>query len=120
MILLDEGKTVPFIARYRKEATGSLDDQQLRQLSERLNALRGLEKRGEEIRTALESQGVLTDEIKNKISAAKTLAELEDIYRPYRPKRRTRAMIAREMGLDPAAAAGKGRCPEGCGKPYRS
>ncbi len=101
--LLDEGKTVPFIARYRKEVTGSLDDQQLRSLSERLNALRNLEKRGEEIRAALEAQGVLADEIANKILAAKTLAELEDIYRPYRPKRRTRAMIAREKGLEPLA-----------------
>ena len=101
--LLDEGKTVPFIARYRKEATGSLDDQQLRNLSERLNALRNLEKRGEEIRSALETQGVLTDEIAQKILSARTLAELEDIYRPYRPKRRTRAMIARERGLEPLA-----------------
>lgn len=101
--LLDEGKTVPFIARYRKEATGSLDDQQLRSLSERLNALRNLEKRGEEIRSALENMGVLTDEISKKITSAQTLAELEDIYRPYRPKRRTRAMIARERGLEPLA-----------------
>ncbi|MBQ3574680.1 MAG: RNA-binding transcriptional accessory protein [Clostridia bacterium] len=101
--LLDEGKTVPFIARYRKEATGSLDDQQLRTLSERLSALRNLEKRGEEIRNALETMGVLTDEIVQKITEAKTLAELEDIYRPYRPKRRTRAMIARERGLEPLA-----------------
>lgn len=101
--LLDEGKTVPFIARYRKEATGSLDDQQLRSLSERLSALRNLEKRGEEIRAALESMGVLTDEIAQKITAAQTLAELEDLYRPYRPKRRTRAMIARERGLEPLA-----------------
>ena len=101
--LLDEGKTVPFIARYRKEATGSLDDQQLRTLSERLNALRKIDARGEEIRAALETMGMLTDEITEKIHAAKTLAELEDIYRPYRPKRRTRAMLAREKGLEPLA-----------------
>ena len=102
--LLDGGKTVPFIARYRKEATGSMDDQQLRALVDRLNALRSLEKRGEEIRKALVEQGVLTEELERKIQAAATLSELEDIYRPYRPKRRTRAMIARERGLEPLAA----------------
>ena len=101
--LLDEGKTVPFIARYRKELTGGMDDQLLRTLSERLNALRGLEKRAGEIRTALENLGVLTDELSAKIDEAVTLAELEDIYRPYRPKRRTRATIAREKGLEPLA-----------------
>jgi len=123
VVLLDEGKTVPFIARYRKEATGSLDDQQLRLLSERLNALRNLEKRGEEIRSALETQGVLTDEIAAKILQAKTLAELEDIYRPFRPKRRTRAMIARERGLEPLATfillQQKGKDdPEGAAQSY--
>ena len=102
--LLDAGKTVPFIARYRKEVTGSMDDQQLRALMDRLNALRSLEKRGDEIRKALAEQGVLTEELEQKIQAAATLSELEDIYRPYRPKRRTRAMIARERGLEPLAA----------------
>ena len=102
--LLDEGKTVPFIARYRKEATGSMDDQQLRLLAERLTALRGLQRRAEEIRAALEAQGALTPELGQKIAEAETLTSLEDIYRPYRPKRRTRASIARERGLEPLAA----------------
>ena len=101
--LLDEGKTVPFIARYRKEATGGLDDQLLREISLRLDALRNLEKRAAEIENALENQGVLTAEIKNQLAGARTLAELEDIYRPFRPKRRTRATIARERGLEPLA-----------------
>ena len=101
--LLDEGKTVPFIARYRKEATGGLDDQLLREIALRLDALRNLEKRALEIENALENQGVLTLEIKAQLAGAKTLAELEDIYRPYRPKRRTRATIAREKGLEPLA-----------------
>ena len=101
--LLDAGNTVPFIARYRKEATGAMDDQQLRALSERLNALRSLEKRAAEITKALEEQGVLTEELAQKISAAATLSALEDIYRPFRPKRRTRAGVAREKGLEPLA-----------------
>jgi len=101
--MLDEGKTVPFIARYRKEATGGMDDQLLRELSERLGALRNVEKRAGEIRAALENMGVLTNDISAQIERAKTLAELEDIYRPYRPKRRTRATIAREKGLEPLA-----------------
>ena len=101
--LLDEGKTVPFIARYRKEVTGGMDDQVLRSLSERLTALRNLEKRAGEIRAALENLGVLTPEIEEKLNEAATMAELEDIYRPYRPKRRTRATIAREKGLEPLA-----------------
>ena len=101
--LLDEGKTVPFIARYRKEATGGMDDQLLRDFSDRLNALRNLEKRGAEIAAALENQGVMTDELRKQIAEAKSLAELEDIYRPFRPKRRTRASIARERGLEPLA-----------------
>ena len=99
--LLDAGNTIPFIARYRKEMTGSLDDQVLRELSERLEYLRNLVKRREEIEKALAEQGALTDELKNQLSKAATLAELEDIYRPYRPKRRTRATIARERGLEP-------------------
>ena len=101
--LLDAGNTIPFIARYRKEMTGSLDDQVLRELSERLEYLRGLEKRREEIEKSLNDQGVLTEELSQKLSAAQTLAELEDIYRPFRPKRRTRATIAKEKGLEPLA-----------------
>lgn len=99
--LIDEGNTIPFIARYRKEATGSLDDQTLREMSERLTALRKLDARRAEIEKALTEQGVLTDELASKLAAAKTLSEMEDIYRPYRPKRRTRATIARERGLEP-------------------
>ena len=99
--LIDEGNTIPFIARYRKEATGSLDDQTLREMSERLAALRKLDARRAEIEKALTEQGVLTDELTSKLAAAKTLSEMEDIYRPYRPKRRTRATIARERGLEP-------------------
>ena len=99
--LIDEGNTIPFIARYRKEATGSLDDQTLREMSERLTALRKLDARRAEIEKALTEQGVLTDELTSKLAAAKTLSEMEDIYRPYRPKRRTRATIARERGLEP-------------------
>ncbi len=102
--LLDAGNTIPFIARYRKEATGGLDDQLLRELSERLEYLRSLDKRRGEIEKALTEQGVLTDELKAKLASAATLAELEDIYRPFRPKRRTRAIIAKEKGLEPLAA----------------
>ena len=93
--LIDEGNTIPFIARYRKEATGSLDDQVLRELNERLSYLRGLEKRGEEIRAAVEAQGKLTEELAGAIQNAQTLAELEDLYRPYKQKRKTRASVAR-------------------------
>ena len=99
--LLDAGNTIPFIARYRKEATGSLDDQLLRELSERLEYLRNLDKRREEIAKTLSEQGVLTDELTASLAAAQTLSELEDIYRPFRPKRRTRATVARERGLEP-------------------
>lgn len=101
--LLDAGNTIPFIARYRKEATGSLDDQVLRELAERLEYLRNLEKRREEIAASLEEQGVMTDELKAQLVQAVTLSELEDIYRPYRPKRRTRATVAKERGLEPLA-----------------
>ena len=101
--LLDAGNTIPFIARYRKEATGSLDDQVLRSLSEQLDKLRGLQKRRDEITKALTEQGVLTPELTAKIARAATLSELEDIYRPYRPKRRTRASVAKERGLLPLA-----------------
>ena len=101
--LLDAGNTIPFIARYRKEATGSLDDQVLRELAERLEYLRNLDKRREEIRKSLTEQGVITEELEEKLQAARTLSELEDLYRPYRPKRRTRATMAREKGLEPLA-----------------
>jgi len=101
--LLDEGATVPFIARYRKEVTGSLDDIQLRDLSERLAYLRNLAKRKEEVAASIESQEKMTDEIRIAIDRAMTLVEVEDIYRPYRPKRRTRASVARERGLEPLA-----------------
>ena len=102
--LLDAGNTIPFIARYRKEATGSLDDQVLRTLSERLEYLRGLDKRREEITKALTEQGVLTEALSAQIAKAATLAELEDLYRPFRPKRRTRATVAKERGLEPLAS----------------
>ena len=103
--LIDEGNTIPFIARYRKEATGSMDDQVLRHLGDRLEYLRGLDKRREEVHAAIEGQGVMTEEIAQALSAAKTLAEVEDIYRPYKPKRKTRASIARARGLQPLADA---------------
>ena len=99
--LLDAGNTIPFIARYRKEATGSLDDQVLREMAERLEYLRNLEKRREEIAASLEEQGVMNDELQAQLAKAVTLSELEDIYRPYRPKRRTRATVAKERGLEP-------------------
>ena len=101
--LLDAGNTIPFIARYRKEATGSLDDQVLRELAERLEYLRNLDKRREEIRKSLTEQDVWTEELEVRLQEAKTLSELEDLYRPYRPKRRTRAAIAKERGLEPLA-----------------
>ena len=101
--LIDEGCTIPFIARYRKERTGSMDDQVLRLLSERLEYLRQLEERKGEIAKALGEQGVLSAELQKALDAAKTLTEAEDIYRPYRPKRRTRAAIAREKGLSQLA-----------------
>ena len=101
--LIDEGCTIPFIARYRKERTGSMDDQVLRLLSERLEYLRQLEERKGEIAKALGEQGVLSAELQKALDAAKTLTEAEDIYRPYRPKRRTRASIAREKGLSQLA-----------------
>lgn len=101
--LIDEGNTIPFIARYRKEAHGTLDDQILRQLSDRLEYLRNLDKRREEISNSIISQEKMTDELQQKIEKAETLAELEDIYRPYKPKRRTKASIAKEKGLEPLA-----------------
>ena len=101
--LLDEGCTLPFIARYRKEQHGSLDDQQLREISERLTSLRAIETRRGEISESLKKLGVWTEELQAAIDQAATMGQLEDIYRPYRPKRRTRAMIAREKGLEPLA-----------------
>ena len=103
--LIDEGNTIPFIARYRKEKTGAMDDQKLREISERLEYLRGLDKRREAIEKAIEEQGKLTDELRAQLAAAATLSELEDLYRPYKQKRRTRAMIAKEKGLEPLAQA---------------
>lgn len=102
--LIDEGNTIPFIARYRKEVTGTLDDEQLRKLSERLTYLRNLEEKKEQVLSSIEEQGKLTEDLKKQISAAETLVVVEDLYRPYRPKRRTRATIAREKGLEPLAA----------------
>ncbi len=99
--LLDEGNTIPFIARYRKELTGNMVDQLIRIISVRLDMLRAIEEKKEEIKRLIDEQGKLTDELTEKISNAKTLTELEDIYRPYRPKRKTRASIAREKGLEP-------------------
>ena len=101
--LIDQGNTIPFISRYRKEATGSLNDEVLRNLGERLNYLRNLEEKKKQVMTAIEEQGKLTEELKQGILNAKTLVEVDDIYRPYRPKRRTRAIIAREKGLEPLA-----------------
>ncbi|MGN0572790.1 MAG: Tex family protein [Acutalibacteraceae bacterium] len=101
--LIDEGNTIPFIARYRKEAHGTLDDQVIRELSERLEYLRNLDKRREEVRSSIEGQEKMTEEIAAALDKAATLAEIEDIYRPFRPKRRTRASIAKEKGLEPLA-----------------
>ena len=102
--LIDEGNTIPFISRYRKEATGSLNDEQLRKLYERLMYLRNLEEKKEQVLSSIEEQGKLTEELKSQILEAGTLVVVEDLYRPYRPKRRTRATIAKEKGLEPLAA----------------
>ncbi len=101
--LLDAGNTIPFIARYRKEATGSMADQVLREMAERLEYLRNMDKRRQEIEKTLAEQEVLTDELRQQLAAAATLSELEDLYRPFRPKRRTRATVAKERGLEPLA-----------------
>ncbi len=101
--LIDEGNTIPFIARYRKEATGALNDEVLRNLYERLNYLRNLEERKETVLASIEEQGKLTEELRNQILAAETMVAVEDLYRPYKPKRRTRATIAKEKGLEPLA-----------------
>ena len=113
--LLDEGNTIPFIARYRKEQHGAMDDTILRTLEERLKYLRGLQERREAIRKAIEDQGKLTEELSAALDAAAALAELEDLYRPYKQKRRTRASMAREKGLAPLAEllyAQAPDCPE--------
>ncbi len=102
--LIDEGNTIPFISRYRKEVTGSLNDEQLRKLYERLVYLRNLEEKKTQVISSIEEQGKMTEELKNQILAAETLVTVEDLYRPYRPKRRTRATIAKEKGLEPLAA----------------
>lgn len=102
--LIDEGNTIPFISRYRKEATGSLNDEQLRKLYERLTYLRNLEDKKAQVISSIEEQGKMTEELRNQILAAETLVTVEDLYRPYRPKRRTRATIAKEKGLEPLAA----------------
>lgn len=101
--LIDEGNTIPFIARYRKEVTGSLNDEVLRGLNERLTYLRNLEDKKETVLQSIESQGLLTEELKNKIISAETMVMVEDLYRPYRPKRKTRASVAKEKGLEPLA-----------------
>lgn len=98
--LIDEGNTIPFISRYRKEATGALNDEVLRNLYERLNYLRSLEEKKEQVIGSIEEQGKMTEELKAKILAAETMVVVEDLYRPYRPKRKTRASVAREKGLD--------------------
>ena len=101
--LIDEGNTIPFIARYRKEATGSLDDEVLRNLDERLKYLRNLEERKNQVIASIAEQEKLTPELERSIRDAQTLVAVEDLYRPYRPKRRTRATIAKEKGLEPLA-----------------
>ncbi len=98
--LIDEGCTIPFISRYRKEVTGSLNDEQLRDLHERLLYLRSLEEKKEQVLGSIQEQGKLTEELKEKILAAQTLVVVEDLYRPYRPKRKTRASVARAKGLE--------------------
>ncbi len=110
--LIDDGNTIPFIARYRKEAHGTLDDQTLRAISERLEYLRNLDKRREEIRSSIEAQEKLTEEISAALDSSATLAELEDIYRPFKPKRKTRASVAREKGLEPLANAIRLQAPD--------
>ena len=101
--LIDDGNTIPFIARYRKEVTGSLDDTVLRNLDDRLKYLRSLEERKAEVKGLIEAQGKLTDEIVSALEKAQILTEVEDIYRPFKPKRKTRASVARERGLEPLA-----------------
>ena len=119
--LLDEGNTIPFIARYRKEQHGAMDDTTLRTLETRLAYLRGLQQRREEVLRSIETQGKLTEELTKAVNAAQTLAEVEDLYRPFKPKRRTRGTMAREKGLEPLAAALRkqdGKSPEVLAKDY--
>lgn len=111
--LIDEGNTIPFIARYRKEATGALDDQLLRELADRLSYLRSLEETREKIKKAIEEQGALTEELASAIDSAAVLTELEDIYRPYKKKRKTRASVAKEKGLEPLAELIYAQAPDG-------
>ncbi|HWR18772.1 MAG TPA: Tex family protein [Clostridia bacterium] len=123
MKLIKDGNTIPFIARYRKEMTGAMDDQLLRELADRLEYLNNLNTRRDEVKASIAAQEKLTDELVSQIDAAKTLAEVEDIYRPYKPKRRTRAMIAREKGLEPLADAiflqeKRGKTPEELALPF--
>ena len=103
--LIDEGNTIPFIARYRKEATGAMNDEQLRDLSEKLEYLRNLEDRKQTVLSTIDAAGALTDELKVAIDACTTLVALEDLYRPYKPKRKTRATIAIDKGIEPFANA---------------
>lgn len=103
--LIDDGNTIPFIARYRKEMTGALDDQVLRELHERLLYLRNLDEQREKVRAVIQEQGALTSELEAALDAAATLTEIEDLYRPYRPKRKTRASVAKARGLQPLADA---------------
>ena len=113
--LIDEGNTIPFISRYRKEATGSLNDEALRNLYERLVYLRNLEEKKEQVLGSIEEQGMLTEELREKILAAETQVLVEDLYRPYRPKRKTRASVAKEKGLEPLALYIKTAEREGAG-----
>ena len=101
--LIDEGNTIPFIARYRKEETGSLDDTVLRDLDDRLTYLRNIEKRKQEVTDLITEMGKMTDEIASAIANAQTITEVDDIYRPFRPHRKTRASVAKEKGLEPLA-----------------
>ena len=98
--LIDEGNTIPFISRYRKEVTGSLNDEVLRNLDERLKYLRGLEEKKQQVLSSIEEQGKLTQELREKITVAETMVAVDDLYRPYRQKRKTRASVAREKGLE--------------------
>ena len=119
--LIDEGNTIPFIARYRKELHGAMDDTTLRNLETRLTYLRNLQNRREEVKKSIENQGKLTQELSDAIDSASTMTEVEDLYRPYKQKRRTRASIAREKGLEPLAEAifaQDGQSPELLAKEY--
>ena len=122
--LIDEGNTIPFIARYRKEATGSLNDEVLRTLDERLRYLRGLEEKKAQVMASIADQGKLTGELKKKIEEARTMVAVDDLYLPYRPKRKTRASMARERGLEPLAdwiaSQNAGISLEDAAKPYVS